>query len=73
MLLQFALFRGATDCEEVTVHSLGYADNRKMIDSSTKNHVSSKTKNNLQKQLSVDARIDELCREVETFHLMMFM
>ncbi len=71
LLLQFVLFRGTKDYEEVKQYCTDYADNQKMMSAPSGSRGERPGNIRLPARTSNDTRIDDLCREVEKLHLLM--
>ena len=69
-LLQFVLFRGAKNYDEVKKYCLDYADNQKMMGIKSNDPQNIQSKGHMDRERPADSRIDELCRKVENLHLM---
>lgn len=72
MILQYILFRRSKFFTDVRKYCLEYADSQKMVHKPFKTHVPTRNQKRLQKHESVEGGIDDLCREVEKLHLMIF-
>ena len=69
-LLQFVLFRGAKNYDEVKKYCLEYAGNQKMMGMKNNDPQDVQTKGHMNRKRPEDSRIDELCRKVENLHWM---
>ena len=69
MLLQFVLFRGAKNYNEIKQACVAYCDNQKMIDAPVTNDETKGVRFTVQSKPK-DSRIYDLCKQVENLHLM---
>ena len=69
MLLQFVLFRGAKNYDEIKQACVEYSDNRKMMDGPITNNERKGVRFTVQSEPK-DSRIDDLRKKVENLHLM---